>query len=91
MEKKHKWTDQECIIVCTVFKNEIIKSHKSIEFAVVQIKNQCPDLKTSSIRMKIANTVAICNEVGIEHYCGPTNLTHYSQQHRRAFKEVFGV
>lgn len=68
-----------------------MESCESIEFAVAQIKNQCPDLTMNTIRMKIANTIAICDDVGIEHYCELTSLKHYSQQHRRAFKEVFGV
>lgn len=91
---KHRWTDQECLVVCTIFKNEFVDSNdfvKSIDSVVQQIEMQCPLLSAGSIKMKISNTVAICNEERIVHSCSIASLSHYSQQHRKAFKEVFGV
>ena len=30
----HKWTDQECEIVCKVFRDEFVNSYNSVEAAV---------------------------------------------------------
>ena len=87
----HKWTDQECETVCKVFRDEFINSNNSIQTAVTKIKAMCPQLPTSSIKMKISNTIYICDEVGIKHNCHGSGLEHYSPQHRKAFKTVFGV
>lgn len=65
----HKWTDQECEIVCKVFRDEFVNSYNSVEAAVKKIKGLCPVLAEGSIRMKISNTVCICDELGINHNC----------------------
>ena len=87
----HKWTDQECETVCSVFKAEFVNSNNSLKSAIVKIKTLCPDLKESSIGMKIFNTIYLCDEFEIEHNCEGKPLEHYSQQHLQAFKKVFGV
>ena len=87
----HKWTDQECETVCKVFRDEFINSSNSIEIAIKKVKTLCPALEEGSIRMKIANTICICDEVRIKHNCNISSLDHYSQQHRKAFRTVFGV
>lgn len=87
----HKWTDQECEIVCRVFKDEFVNSNNSIEAAIKKIKTLCPVLVEGSIRMKISNTVYMCDELGIKHNCMISTLSNYSQQHRKAFKIVFGI
>ena len=87
----HKWTDQECETVCSVFRDEFVNSFNSVETAVKKIKALCPVLEKGSIRMKISNTVCICDELGIKHNCTISSLSNYSQQHRKAFKVVFGV
>lgn len=87
----HKWTDQECEIICSVFKDEFVISNNPVDSAIRKIKKLCPSLEEGSIRMKIANTIRICDEVGIKNNCHVASLEHYSQQHRKAFKKVFGV
>lgn len=87
----HKWTDEECEIVCSIFKEEFVDSYNSIGTVVSKIKNRCTLLNEGSIRMKISNTVYICNELGIKHNCNIASLSNYSQQHREAFRVIFGV
>lgn len=87
----HKWTDKECEIVCTIFKDEFVNSSNSVQTAIKKINAMCPQLSPGSIRMKIANTICICDEVGVIHNCSIASLEHYSPQHRKAFKTVFGV
>ena len=89
--EKHQWTDEECEVVCKVFKDELVDSYGSVDNAIEKIEGLCPDLQPGSIRMKISNTIYICDELGINYNCTLKSLDHYSVQHRRAFKKVFGL
>lgn len=88
----HKWTNEDCEIVCSIFKKEFVDTYNnSVQDVITKIKNKCPLLNVGSIRMKISNTVYLCDEFGIEHNCSIAVLSNYSQQHLDAFQKVFDV
>lgn len=65
-------------------------SYNSIGAVVSKIKNRCPLLNEGSIRMKISNTVYICEELGIKHNCNIASLSNYSQQHEKRLESFLG-
>ena len=89
--RRHRWTYEECEIVCSIFKSECVDSSNSVDTVISKIEESCPSLSKGSIRMKLQNTVCICNELGIKHSCDVASLSDYSQQHMDAFKLIFGI
>ena len=87
METRHRWTYKENALCCRVCLDEyvIYKSHEDINETTNKLSKELPDIKISSIKMKIQNIKFLFEEYGIENTLNTQYLSSCSAMNREAF------
>lgn len=87
---KHRWSWEEDKRCCEVFvENYIIaNTNKSFNEVVQILYVELPQLKESSIKLKLGNIKAICQYLGLHDYSTIKSVSNYSNQNYRAMLDV---
>lgn len=88
--QKHRWTFEEDKTCCRIFIEAYISNHTScsLDFLATKILSIYPNMKFSSIKMKLQNIKRICLDYGIKDSSSISPLDNYSNQNFRAMKEA---
>ena len=87
--QKHRWTFDEDKTCCRIFIETYITNHTYCPFdsLATKISTIYPNMKFSSIKMKLQNIKRICLDYGIKDSSTISPLNNYSQQNLQAMKE----
>ena len=88
--QKHRWTFDEDKTCCRIFIETYITNHTYCPFdsLATKILTIYPDMKFSSIKMKLQNIKRICLDYGIKDSSTISPLENYSNQNLQAMKEA---
>ena len=87
--QKHRWTYDEDKTCCRIFIETYITNHTScsLDSLATKILSIYPNMKFSSIKMKLQNIKRICLDYGIKDSSTISPLDNYSEQNLRAMRE----
>jgi hypothetical protein len=87
--QKHRWTFEEDKTCCRIFIETYITNHTScsLDSLATKILSIYPNMKVSSIKMKLQNIKRICLDYGIKDSSTISPLDNYSGQNLRAMRE----
>ena len=87
--QKHRWTFDEDKTCCRIFIETYITNHTYCPFdsLATKILTIYPNMKFSSIKMKLQNIKRICLDYGIKDSSTISPLDNYSNQNLQAMKE----
>ena len=88
--QKHRWTFEEDKTCCCIFIETYVINHTycSLDSLATKILSIYPNMKFSSVKMKLQNIKRICLDYGIKDSSTISPLDNYSNQNLRAMKEV---
>jgi len=88
--QKHRWTFEEDKTCCRIFIEAYISNHTScsLDSLATKILSIYPNMKFSSIKMKLQNIKRICLDYGIKDSSTISPLDNYSEQNLRAMRET---
>lgn len=86
----HRWTLKEDTYCCQEYFNQYVAqaNNLSISDFTKQLEEALPDIKSTSLRMKIQNTKQILIELNISDSLETRVLKNYSKQNYNALIEV---
>ena len=87
--QKHRWTFDEDKTCCRIFIETYITNHTyyPLDSLATKILAIYPNMKFSSIKMKLQNIKRICLDYGIKDSSTISPLNNYSKQNLQAMKE----
>ena len=87
--QKHRWTFDEDKTCCRIFIETYITNHTycPLDSLATKILTIYPNMKFSSIKMKLQNIKRICLDYGIKDSSTISPLDNYSNQNFQAMKE----
>lgn len=87
--QKHRWTFEEDKTCCRIFIETYITNHTScsLDSLATKILSIYPNMKFSSVKMKLQNIKRICLDYGIKDSSTISSLDNYSNQNLQAMKE----
>ncbi len=82
----HNWTAEEDMCCTEMFFKYYVEGHDitDVSYVVSLIKNKFPNLKQKSIKMRLQNIKAICNELKIANSCPLPELYNFCHQEKSA-------
>ncbi|MGN0783622.1 MAG: hypothetical protein ACI4M0_04700 [Christensenellales bacterium] len=88
--QKHRWTFDEDKTCCRIFIETYIANHTycPLDSLATKVLSVYPNMKSSSIKMKLQNIKRICLDYGIKESSMISPLDNYSDQNLRAMKEA---
>lgn len=88
---KHTWTYEEDLICCREYLDRCIVNPRwqTVESFLDDLSVKLPNIKRSSLKMKLQNIKVLLNAYSIVDRIGIAPLNHCSKQSEIAFKQAY--
>ena len=90
MSEKHRWTIAEDEYCCKRYIEEYVikKSNMEMRSFTKLLSKELPEIKESSLKMKITNIKQLLMDMGIDDSLNVKPLKNYSTQNKRAMEKA---